>query len=534
MLDVMAAKDCNIQKWFGNKWMCLLFNIVVFVLLAWLLPIHFEENDDVTMCLIASGNASGSPDGHLVFINAVYGWTIAGLYSLSKAVEWYTLAFALFHILSITGIVVIVLENKGWNWILKYLFLVFLYVFWIRIIIGFQFTTTAGLLSFSGCLALLKPSRKWRVVGVGAVFVASLIRFAAAGVVGLLFLPLFVAESFRDKHYITWVICVAMLAVIGRFVDNLCYSQSDWAQYRAYNHIRSSIQDSPYKDDIVELELPDGVSIDDYKLFRNFEGDPGVMTYPNIVEIGNRLKQKHTIQQSVNNLAQLQLYRIPLFFLFVGYGICLAMNAKRRKKGNAPSALRVIKVAMTIGLFVVLIIGLGATYQFKNRVFLCMLLPMVWQMIEAFPIGREDYTKLGLGLMIVAVVGVVEKYSFQDYKVIRSVRLGLKEFVEYQYPLVKSQKGVVYPGSLGLEWLNPFEIKELPFRLVGLGWSSGIPFQKGVLDSHRSFIDSGIIWFGKTGNSPVGIAKAIERNYGVKVRICTIEQNERYALFLME
>ena len=146
----------------SNKWFLLIFNAAFFALMAWLLPIHFEENDDVMMCIIANGVYSGSPDGHLVFINAVYGWIIAGLYSLTTSIEWYTLSFCVLHVLAVTGIVYVVLKMNSCS-LLKVAFLVFLYIYWVRIIISFQFTTTAGLLCFSGCLALLKPTKNGKL-----------------------------------------------------------------------------------------------------------------------------------------------------------------------------------------------------------------------------------------------------------------------------------------------------------------------------------------------------------------------------------
>ena len=66
-------------------------------------------------------------------------------------------------------------------------------------IIDFQFTTTAGLLCFSGCLALLQPNNKWKVFGAFAIFVASLIRFYAAGLVGIICSPLFFMAFVKDK-----------------------------------------------------------------------------------------------------------------------------------------------------------------------------------------------------------------------------------------------------------------------------------------------------------------------------------------------
>ncbi len=139
-------KNVLVKRMINNKWLILLVNALFFALMAWLLPIRFEVNDDAMMCMIANGKFTSVPDGHLVYINAIYGWVLAKLYGWIPAVEWYTLLFCVLHVVSVTGIVCAVLKNKEIQNGLKAIFLFFVYVIWIRIIIDFQFTTTAGLL----------------------------------------------------------------------------------------------------------------------------------------------------------------------------------------------------------------------------------------------------------------------------------------------------------------------------------------------------------------------------------------------------
>ena len=170
----------------------LLCNIVFFAVLAALLPMGFEENDDVMMCMIANGTYSGTPDFHLVYINVLYGAILAGLYSLTTAVEWYTLSFAILHILSMSVLAYCILTTPNrakWE---RVLWLLILYVLWARIIIAMQFTTTAGIACVAGCMLLLRESPKARWTGVLFVIVAALVRFFAAGLVGLLMAPIIV------------------------------------------------------------------------------------------------------------------------------------------------------------------------------------------------------------------------------------------------------------------------------------------------------------------------------------------------------
>ena len=148
----------------GLKYIVLAFNIVYFTVLALALPLTFEENDDVMMAMIANGSYSGMPDCHLVYINVIYGWVLTLLYGLTRAIEWYTLSFAVLHILSMSVLSYCVLTtpNRS-NWE-RVLWLLILYVLWARIIIALQFTTTAGLTCLAGCMLLLRESKKasWR------------------------------------------------------------------------------------------------------------------------------------------------------------------------------------------------------------------------------------------------------------------------------------------------------------------------------------------------------------------------------------
>ena len=63
----------------GLKYIVLAVNIVFFAVMAVVLPLGFEENDDVMMCMIANGSYGGAPDFHLVYINVLYGMMLAAL-----------------------------------------------------------------------------------------------------------------------------------------------------------------------------------------------------------------------------------------------------------------------------------------------------------------------------------------------------------------------------------------------------------------------------------------------------------------------
>ena len=314
----------------NNKWFHLLVNAAVFALLAWLLPIHFETNDDVAMCMILDGQYSGSPDGHIVYSNALFGWMVAGLYSLTKMVEWYTLALCIAQVLAMTGLTYASATDKKIPIALRAVLVLFLYVFWARIILALQFTTTAGLLCASGCVALLRPTRNWRVAGLLAIVIASLIRFNASAMVGILFAPMFLAEWIKDKKYALWLGGVVALVLIGVVGDRLCYQSPDWKEYKDYDALRGYINDNP-NGDLTEEDLPKNVSMEDYLLLRWFEVDPQVLTKTELQAIKTAIKQRITLRTAVSNLAQLSGYGTTLAMLFLGYCILVVAIAFKNK-----------------------------------------------------------------------------------------------------------------------------------------------------------------------------------------------------------
>ena len=527
MYTVLIVRNFYIKKAVSNKWFVLLLNTVFFSLMAWLLPIHFEENDDVVMCMIANGLFSGNPDGHLVFLNAIFGWMIAGLYMMTNVVEWYALIFCVLHVLAMTGIVYMVIRDKGLPIVLKLAFLLFMYVLWARIIIGFQFTTTAGLLCFCGCLALLQHSRKWFIAGMGVIFVASLIRFSAAGLVGVLCSPLLVFELMRDNRYVYRILVVAVLALLGHCMDGLFYQQTDWAYYKAYNTVRGKIHDNPNAFLLSESDLPKGVTMEDYQLFCGFEGDSKILDLQRLQLIESRIQESISYEHAIKNLSQISLYRTPLALLCFGWALCLVLNVKRKNKSRAAA------VITAVVLFITILVYLGMFASLKNRVFLCMVVPLVYQMLKLLP--ELDLQKGNETIMVMTgiMTALIAKYVYQDYKVVRYTRIRQEEFDAFQNPLIQDNKGILYLSCVMNDCMHPFAVKDYKFKNVGLGWLMNIPLQKGVLESHVDFVDSEILCFCRAGQPPFQLVKAIKRNYGVDAEPVQVDSNEKYALYAL-
>ena len=290
--------------------------------------------------------------------------------------------------------------------------------------------------------------------------------------------------------------------------------------------MRGFINDNPNAH-LVENDLPDGVDFADYQMLCSFVGDPNVISLKQLQEIKAKIKSKVSLKQVLSNMSQLSLYRIPIVLLIGGIVVCVVLN--RGNKDSIP-----LKVYMLIALFllwVFIVLYISATTTLKNRVFVCMLLPLSYSLAISIPLSVADKNRLLGGMMIFIMLGLILKYVNQCYKVGKSNQSNCDNFVSYQWPLLKDQKGVLYLGSCKIECMPVMKIKDTPYRVVGLGWLTCVPFQKGILEAHLDFIDTDILCFFKADSPPTGISNSIERNYGIRNEIETVCYNDKYALY---
>ena len=350
------------------KYIVLACNIAFFAVMALVLPLSFEENDDVVMAMIANGSYSGIPDFHLVYINVIYGYVLTLLYSLTTAIEWYTLSFAVLHILAMSALSYCVLTTPNrakWE---RILWLLILYVLWARIIVALQFTTTAGLTCLAGCALLLRESKTARWTGVLLVVIGALIRFMAAGLVGVLMAPIIV-YTYR-LNWRKYIAIVAMLmAVVGcRVVNKYVYdSDPEWKYYREYNTLRAQLNDNPNAYKLQPEQLPEGVDWNDYKLLLQFIPDPEQIDLPTIRKI-SAVVGDMPLREQTKNLHRLDKYAVEVGILLALLILMILTTGNRSK----------FIFLILYSLFVIaLMIHVSLDGFLKNRVFLCMLLPLL-------------------------------------------------------------------------------------------------------------------------------------------------------------
>lgn len=514
-------------------WHLLLINVFVFIFFANFLPIRFEDNDDTIMCLIASGAYSGMPDAHLVFINYIYGYFLTFLYQLFSGIEWYTVSFCIIHIFSISIIFWYILKLDKSS-LLKFIFILFFYLIEIRIILLFQFTTTAAISAFSGLLLLFCKNRYAQVAGIILFLIASLIRFDAAMLVLLLMLPAFVYQFIYTKisgKVLLLILCCICIPFGLRYVDKCIYEKDKtWNEYRVYNNLRGRINDNPNAGHVLD-NLPEGISANDYTLFLKFFIDAKVFPLEKIGEINTKIEKTPLRKQLKNVFSALISYKFYLIIFLFLYIFSFFREVDRRKN---------IFLLLYFLFYILILSYISMNGALKPRVFVTTLFPFIYifLLLSSDFISyrvRRDLPYIALcGLFILLSIGYVvrNRISKNQYQIIA---------FEEQLDILKKNQGknrdiIPFSSDLDIEYYNPYHILNFfsKNRIFFSGWLTCIPFNKGHLDSYLSLVDTNCCIFisSKNGGQYIPlIQKALLDHYNCHTKYNTIEKTEHYILF---
>ncbi|MBR6829670.1 MAG: hypothetical protein IKM83_03535 [Paludibacteraceae bacterium] len=511
----------------GLKYIVLAANIVIFALLSLALPICFEENDDAIMAMIANGGYSGTPDGHLVFINVLYGTVLAALYSLTKAVEWYTLSFAVLHILSMSVLVyfVLTIPNRAkWE---RIIWLLVLYTLWARILAALQFTTTAGLTCLAGCVLLLRKSNKARWTGIFFVLVASLIRITAAGLVGVLMAPIIVYTYRLDwRRYIP--LTVMLMLVVGcRMTHNYIY-QSDpaWNYYNTYNNLRGQLTDNPNAYTLSPSDMPEGVDWTDYQLLLRFIPDPEKMDLTTIQRLIAVVKQV-SLKNRMQNIHHLDRYAVELAILFALLVLMILTTGNKTKYG--------FLILYTLFIFA-LMVYVSMDGFLKNRVFLCMLLAILMTDFMLLPDTTGQKRSWGIAFAIVALCGWLG-YQTNCDQIRKRHRRHIWE--DMQRPLLAKMPSDAIVVTIGtglcMDAVNPWHVWPYSFTKYTLGWLTWCPLNEPVGHSYRVFLQDNVYLFtnhdfDNEGTSLQLVREQLEKHYDAPTEIECVHKNDHYLI----
>ncbi len=517
------------DRLFRQKWVHLLFNTFVFVLLSWVLPIRFEENDDIAMCMIANGIYSGSPDCHLVFINAILGSFIAMLYKLYSGVEWYTMFFAVLQIISMSVLTYFISNDKNKPVILRLLWLIVSYILWTRILLSLQFTTTAGIATLAGMAILLRDCRaKPFFAGGGLLFAGSLLRFHSAALTVLLLIPLVVWKYRLDiKKYIPFII-IGIVVIAAKCSDRLFYRNSDWQYYNEYNLVRGSINDAnnAYNDAVYD-NLPEGILNEDYTLFLYFLPDPDVMTIDVLKQIKTHISDV-PMSARIGRMKYLKRYvTVLIILLLMLLSSTLADSLDRWKK-----------LLFGIGMFLFLLLLMWYIAYFselKYRVFFVMLSSML---MVVYSLQEKNLKNTFIVAFAVCSLLMATKYTKQIRGQRKHDRIVRNEWVNYQQSLILPLPKDAYVMSMGagmhIELQSPWHIKDFYPKKYGRGWMTAIPFNRSIVWSNADLINANIYILRAKDKQDAMLTGLLQKtmvaHYGIETNISVYAENEYYEL----
>ena len=501
-----------------------LFNACLFGILSHCLPLNYESDDDSVMCMIANGTISGTPDCHLVFINAIYGFFLKTMYCICDKIQWYTFSFMVLHILSMTIIGYSLIKKNTDNWLKLSLFL-FVYSFWVVIIAKFQWTTTTAIVTAAGVVALYD---KKYVLSFFLFIIASLIRFEVIAMVGILTVPLIFCRYWSEKKSLLYLCIIPLFLFILHSCDFLFYLDKDWKEYREYNTIRGKVNDNPNSNVLKYSSLPSGVNHNDVKLTLDFFPDPNIVTKEKLSVI-NTVQEKNSTSNKIDNIhVFLGAYKYDFLFFYI---ILLIYGLYSEKK---------IRIAIIVGcvLWVALLIHVSINAIVKERVFLSSLLAMLTYMISC-----SDYIRIKRGakylsmipfggLFIVILYLSVSNFSY-GYKCAKqnNTQLLFNEQVQLLNNISNISNKSVFSRELIYDctslWKNS---REFPYGNIILGgWLTKSPLCS-KFNSHKDLVDGDIIMLVGNNRDLSPIQMSILDHYNIDTQIKTVSKSQNYKL----
>lgn len=254
-----------------SKWILFLGLILFFTILAILFNPAYQVRDDELMRSVISGNYTGYPDSHAVFMFCPLTVFLSTLYRLYGNIPWYSLFFALLFLISGYIILkeILFYEYKDKKDKLYMFFLSIIYILLLSsLFIVQQFTVNAAIV---GSLSVFMTITKKKNIYIFFFFILC---FWIRPDVFLMTCPFIIAAklwtivsegSFSVKRTIYKIFPIIVITVsifiIGNLLNSLNYNSVEWKKYSKYNSARSKIYDFTdiwsndiYKEEIDQLD----------------------------------------------------------------------------------------------------------------------------------------------------------------------------------------------------------------------------------------------------------------------------------------
>lgn len=518
---IFSCSKLNASPVSKKVFLILVVNILFFLLMAQILPIQFEDNDDVIMLLLASGEYTGTPQPNLVFINYIYGYFLIFLYNFNLGIEWYTVVFSLIHIISLT-IISWHISEKSIGKVYQILFLLIFYVVETRLILHFQFTTTAALCATAGIVLLSCDKNYTKIAGSSLFIVSSLIRFEVAIMILLIASPFFFEIFIRNSRLtcnktIIYLIIALTFSFMFKYNDRQMYSSEEtWNYYFKYNKLRGQINDNPNAGTIVN-SLPKGISRTDYYLLLSFFPDGQIMDLKKIESLSNILMRVNFKIKIQNIYPSFRRYTVLLSLVLIAWGIIFIFSRKLYNR---------MTLFFTLCIFIFLLSYISLDGNLKYRVFLSALFPLIFVMYSSFEGLNKGFVSY---ILIFALSSFIIVFSLRTYNIRasnyswRNSQFSQQVLSVDRYLSTASNRLVPFSSSFSIEYFPPFGISKV-YKEDGVyfsGWMTNNPLNYGRFYSFLDLVNRHSIFLSRRDydecRSLSWIKESILINYGKKV-----------------
>lgn len=455
------------NKFLINVLITLSITLVYFLVVKTIFGFAYRINDDQAMMNILSGNITGTPDAHAIFIQYPLGYLISSLYVFKSGYDWYAFIMILFNFSSIFFILyrmISVKENIKKKIIFISIFLFLFSVGFIFEIVTFQFTTVAAMLGAATLFWLFTMKTNLNVKDAVLNYLVAIMLFIGSfcvrieiGLVTLVVAAVlwFFKWSGEKKRfskgtivrYLSLIFIVIICAGVIKNIDNQAYSSKEWQDYKEYNKYRSGVCDF--------YEFPDygenqdfynslGITYESYELMINYCLIVDEATDQKAMKsIYEKAKQLNEVEKSTANRIKdvardfykkvFDTYYLPvsLLVVFLFLGLIVAF-LKRKDYRNVSLVLGFILVKLLlwsylifagrtvervgISLYIIDLIVLAAMF-FENR-------DEIFNQKISLKIKENIFVKI---LFITLFLFVLLTSMYKGYSTTKAISLDLKE-----------------------------------------------------------------------------------------------------------
>jgi hypothetical protein len=325
MGHIMNFKKNNLK---GNRELIIFILLLYILIVYFLIPLRYEENDDLGMLLITSGDFYFLNPSFLLFSNTFYGKLISTLYSVPYRIEWYTSVAVSLQIVSFLFLFYIFLRRGKLPTLARIAFLVILMAFHWYCIHFFQFTTNAATIGLTGVLVIQYFSNRLiQLIGICLLIVSSMIRFEVFSLILLIYSPFLIWTLKENKNVFYKIMFVIFMGVSFWILDNKILHRDAYLRY--YSTKNSSIVDNPCS---VKLkDLSENIDMNRYLLFKSFITDESILDDTEKKAIINVLG-KISFQEKMNSLKRnLFQYRWVLVSFLIFSALIFSGLTKNKK-----------------------------------------------------------------------------------------------------------------------------------------------------------------------------------------------------------